>query len=570
MVGVPRSKGCRICVQRRVRCDLTKPVCNNCKKGNRPCPGFDSDLRIQDEGSKLRKRFAQPHANETRIESYTDSTSTTNTSQSTDSSPEKLIELVTRGNTPDDKLRRYRPEVALPPRNPFFLMLENQVQIKTESFLVNASESDYILPLSGGAINLDYSFFQVALNGSVYSPNLAQEQLLSTFSSALAGHGASLLPPQMRVHQKFVEYLPSFFGSNKLLDAAVRAVSLVHLGRSQQSEVLIQESRQYYGKALCLLNRSLTDDNDGGMATETLSATILLSFYEMFASDSNQSWVRHAGGAGTLMRIRGPSRHLKGVDRDIFLAYRHTVIIDAFIRDEACFLAEPQWVEMANKIHEDLRTGIPNDRLAIFDLSHEFYLEHAVIPTLLRDVKNMDHAQAKMTPEQYGAHREVILARARLHQANLKSINFRFCAALTKEGLETSTIETMDPVFPEQYVYINVFVASVQIGHWTIMLILNLFQEDLEKDIAPEKTALYLMENRALCQEICQTTPFMLTSSFLGPFFVIFALRLCLMIFEQGEERDWVVHKLVQIGDTRMRMALDIPRFTPDQHSSEI
>ena len=59
MVGVPRSKGCRICVQRRVRCDLTRPTCSNCKKGNRPCPGYDSDLKFQDEGERLRKRLAK-------------------------------------------------------------------------------------------------------------------------------------------------------------------------------------------------------------------------------------------------------------------------------------------------------------------------------------------------------------------------------------------------------------------------------------------------------------------------------------------------------------------------------
>ena len=61
---------------------------------------------------------------------------------------------------------------------------------------------------------------------------------------------------------------------------------------------MMQESRNYYGKALRLLNNDL-QDVDKGMSSETLSATILLSFYEMFASDSDDSWIRHAGGAGT-------------------------------------------------------------------------------------------------------------------------------------------------------------------------------------------------------------------------------------------------------------------------------
>ena len=569
MVGVPRSKGCRICVQRRVRCDLTHPICNNCKKGNRPCPGFDNDLKIHDEGSKLRKRFAQKDLSEPRFDLDSESPSTTSgRSQSTESSPEDSIELVSRLNSHEYEVRRYRPEIALPPRNPLLGMLELQIYPDADLFPVKNPAIEHDGPFDGGTINFDYSF-QMALNGGVYSPNLAQEQLLSTFSSSVAGQGPLLLPNQMRNHQNWLKRLPALFGSNKLLDAAVRAVSLVHLGCVQHSEVFVQESRQYYGKALHLLNKSLINDGSG-MATDTLSATVLLSFYEMFASDSNQSWVRHAGGAGTLMRIRGPDRHLTGMDRDVYLAYRHTIIIDAFMRDEACFLAEPQWIEMAKKIHEDLRdSGIRDERLEIFDLAEEFYLEHTSIPATLRDARNMDEARRKLSSEQYAAHTELILARARLHRANLKSINLRLRAALAKQGLETSTMDTVDPVFPKQYVFVNVFVASTNVGHWTIMLLLNLILKEIEKDIAPEKNALYVMENREICREICRSTPFMLTSSFLGPFFVIFALRLCLMVLDPGQERDWVVHKLVQIGDTHMKMASDIPSFTPDQHFSD-
>ncbi|ETI24717.1 hypothetical protein G647_04086 [Cladophialophora carrionii CBS 160.54] len=545
MVGVPRSKGCRICVQRRVRCDLTRPTCNNCKKGNRPCPGYDSDLRIHDEGSRLRKRFAQKDATEAQlsVDSESPATSTSHHSQSSESSPEEVLGVVARINTPD---------------------LDEQLHQHGQW---TQAGTDLAGPLNGGSINLDMTFL-MALNGSVYSPYLAQEQLLSTFSSSLSGHGPLLLPPQMRSHQNWLSQLPRMFGS-RLLDSTVRAVSLVHLGRVQQSELFVQESRRFYGNALRLLNKSLTNDTDG-MSTETLSATILLSFYEMFASDSNDSWVRHSGGAGLLMRLRGPNRHLSGLDRDVYLAYRHTIIIDAFMRDEACFLAEPQWLEMAEKIHNDLRaSGITDERLEIFELAEEFYLEHVQIPTTLRDARHLDESKRKMTPEQFAAHTELVLARARLHRANLKSINLRFRAALTRNGLETVSMDTMDPVFPKQYVFANVFIASQYTGHWTIMLILNLILKENEKEIAPEKNSLYLMENREMCREICRTTPFMLTSSFLGPFFVIFALRLCLMVFEPGQERAWVVRKLTQIGDTHMKMAADIPTFEPEDSLQE-
>jgi hypothetical protein len=470
--------------------------------------------------------------------------------------------LVTRFNTPDLEEQLHAHGQWIQADGAFTGVVPNQVFPEPDSMSTHVPFTDFPSLLHGGSFNLDMSF-SAALNGSVYSPYLAQEQLLNTFSSALGGHGPLLLPPQMRSHQNWLSQLPRMFGS-KLLDSSIRAVSLVHLGRVQRSEPFVQESRRFYGNALRLLNKALSDDTNG-MSTETLSATILLSFYEMFASDSNESWVRHSGGAGLLMRLRGPSRHLSGLDRDVFLAYRHTIIIDAFMRDEACFLAEPQWLEMAEKIHNDLRaSGIPDERLDVFDLAEEFFLEHVQIPTTLRDARRLDIFKRKMAPDQFAAHTELVVAKARLHRANLKSINLRFRAALSRKGLETATMDTSDPVFPKQYVFANVFIASQHIGHWTIMLILNHILKDNEKETAPEKHSLYLMENREMCREICRTTPFMLTSSFLGPFFVIFALRLCLIVFEPGPERAWVVRKLTQIGDTHMKMAADIPSFGPD------
>lgn len=471
------------------------------------------------------------------------------------------MELVTRFSTPDAERVTHRPDVFLPARNTFLRLLENQIFVGADIFDSGNMGQGFDGPLSA-TMNFDLAF-EMALNGAVYSPYLAQEQLLNCFTTSLAGPMPLMLPRQMQNHNRWLSQLPSMFG-NKLLDTAVRAVSLVHLGRIQQSEVFVQESRQFYGKALRLLNQSLSNDTNG-MGTDTLSATILLSFYEMFASDSNEAWIRHAGGAGTLMRIRGPARHRTGVDRDVYLVYRHTIVIDAFQRDEACFLSEPEWIELAKNIHEDLRNdGMSEERMEIFDLAEDFYLENVFIPATFRDAQKMEEAQRRLPPDQYEAYKESVLARSRLHRANLKSINLKFRAALKKVGLETAIIDTMDPVFPKQYVYINVFVASNHVGYWTIMILLNIVLKEIEKEFAPEKQGLYIMENREIAREICRTAPFMLTSSFLGPFFIIFALRLCLLVFEPGQEKDWVVRKLHEIGATHMKMAADIPNYPAD------
>jgi hypothetical protein len=55
-------RGCRTCVQRRVKCDAARPVCERCTKGKRECiwnPNEQGGLRFQDEsvyaGGKARR-----------------------------------------------------------------------------------------------------------------------------------------------------------------------------------------------------------------------------------------------------------------------------------------------------------------------------------------------------------------------------------------------------------------------------------------------------------------------------------------------------------------------------------
>ncbi|KAE8372298.1 hypothetical protein BDV26DRAFT_104002 [Aspergillus bertholletiae] len=46
MVGVPRSTGCRACLQRRVKCDQTRPECLRCQKRKIPCPGYQKRFQF--------------------------------------------------------------------------------------------------------------------------------------------------------------------------------------------------------------------------------------------------------------------------------------------------------------------------------------------------------------------------------------------------------------------------------------------------------------------------------------------------------------------------------------------
>ncbi|EAU30903.1 predicted protein [Aspergillus terreus NIH2624] len=46
MVAVPYSTGCRTCIQRRIKCDESRPACRRCERRGIQCPGYQKPLRF--------------------------------------------------------------------------------------------------------------------------------------------------------------------------------------------------------------------------------------------------------------------------------------------------------------------------------------------------------------------------------------------------------------------------------------------------------------------------------------------------------------------------------------------
>ncbi|KAJ5335266.1 hypothetical protein N7452_007669 [Penicillium brevicompactum] len=60
MVGTGgRSKGCRTCRRRKVKCDEGRPLCQRCHKAGFECDGYVEFLHFIDETSRLKKKAAQ-------------------------------------------------------------------------------------------------------------------------------------------------------------------------------------------------------------------------------------------------------------------------------------------------------------------------------------------------------------------------------------------------------------------------------------------------------------------------------------------------------------------------------
>ena len=98
---------------------------------------------------------------------------------------------------------------------------------------------------------LDDTDHLVKIDLILLSPSMAQQQILHQLHASLVPQSQTKpLPEQLRSHGRWLSYLPPLTGRNRLLDTAVRAVSLAHLGRLHKSDVFLHESRPYYGKAI--------------------------------------------------------------------------------------------------------------------------------------------------------------------------------------------------------------------------------------------------------------------------------------------------------------------------------
>ena len=397
-------------------------------------------------------------------------------------------------------------------------------------------------------------FMELKLNSILHCPDLEQQQLLHIFTS-------SIVPPAldrstagvaaMPNHGRWLARLPPLTGRNKLLDSAACAVALAHLGLVHGLKSFLIEARPLYGNALRLLSLALTNSTEA-LSAETLGATILLSLYEMFASSSSESWLRHAGGAAALIRIRGPARHRYGFHCELYLAYRHTLVTEACRSRVHCFLEEPEWRKLAAQIHDDRRTSSQVDeRLENFNIADAFFGEYINIAGLLCDAGNLKLHASSACGTGSSMKREIAI-RAESIRTNVKCILARMSSVLQDLGQGPISYASDDRVFPVYYNYINIVVALLYDSYRGMLMLLNLILREMDQ--CGPTAGLYMLEAREAALDCCRSESFLVTSAFHGLFFIVTTLRFALAVLEPAAERNGILGKLFNIGETKMAM----------------
>lgn len=158
---------------------------------------------------------------------------------------------------------------------------------------------------------------------------------------------------------------------------SVNALALAFFGKAHHQENIVQQGRQYYGKAL----RKLKDDLDNPNAiwsSSVLLSSMLLARYELVASTGSSGWIRHAGGVETLFEQRGPGRHRSTEERQIFESARPIIVIKAITDCKRTFLDQESWLTLP-WAHDPNQKSSMNYLIDIF----------CTIPGLLEDSKSL-------------------------------------------------------------------------------------------------------------------------------------------------------------------------------------
>ncbi|KAL8834429.1 MAG: hypothetical protein Q9170_003751 [Blastenia crenularia] len=147
----------------------------------------------------------------------------------------------------------------------------------------------------------------------------------------------------------YFSYMPWRFGHTQCLDDALRCVAartrqwLVAPGTPNNRVLAL------YTTAVKSLQAALNDPVQW-MQPDVLCATEVLSIFQLLDTERWDSWLLHAAGAATLIRLRGPERYETNFEKALFLAQAGPIITEATFNALPCFLEEPAWQRLFQNV----------------------------------------------------------------------------------------------------------------------------------------------------------------------------------------------------------------------------
>ncbi|KAF2735418.1 hypothetical protein EJ04DRAFT_563433 [Polyplosphaeria fusca] len=289
------SRGCQMCKTRRIKCDEKRPICGQCQKSGRDCPGYpdEFDLVFRDENKALERKARKASGSK-------DGSSQASPASLSPTSTFDIAVGRSRSRTPIDLGQQLVfPPYHTPPQHDLF-----------QAFLWNLQSG--IPPTITMAPEYEATSF-----------------FMKNFVS---------LPLQSEAMRGFLELLVPLYNHarpSSALHLATNAVALAACGNYPGRQELLREAATTYGKALKRLNDDLKDPAVS-KSDETVLAILLFSLYEtiMTTNDTITAWGNHIDGAVALTKLRGNEQFKNPVSHDVFRAVRTMMITSCVQRSK--------------------------------------------------------------------------------------------------------------------------------------------------------------------------------------------------------------------------------------------
>ncbi|KAK3943018.1 hypothetical protein QBC46DRAFT_378732 [Diplogelasinospora grovesii] len=485
MVAVAWSTGCHLCVKRRVKCDETRPGCARCAKYGAACPGYDRELKFvtyKQTAARSRKRKPSPGRS----------------AAGQCSNPETHT-------VPDDGVLR-------------------QEELGSESgaqLLRTAASTDPDTWECADAVT------QRTTRLYLY-PSNNRAQLICNMIQTLSQ--TEKTNSEVMVFAPWFNHVPQHLGKKPALDSAMAAFTMHLLGKAENDERLVGESRSVYGQSLSALQRALNHAAEW-KSSETLCATMILTLFELFAGTSDpsrgtadpRSWMKHASGVSWLLQQRGPDAHREPWDRSMLLSFRTPIIMNSMFSGSDCFLAKRKWqlvlVDLAAEEEEEAGSSAVASANNLQPVVDQYFACLARVPGILRHGYTLREARRHGMPIDLAQVAMLVRHTEKLHQ-DFTAWFVRFRSRIPQPVEVPRPADSTDPLVDRGALsYANIWHGAMYVSYWATMLIL---QETLNNCQYPVD---YGDSNRQMANDIFRSVE-TVGKGYMGPYRIGYAVRI--------------------------------------------
>ncbi|KAG4422536.1 hypothetical protein IFR04_004305 [Cadophora malorum] len=335
---------------------------------------------------------------------------------------------------------------------------------------------------------------------------------------------------------------------------SVQALGALYFGRIHRQDEIASRGHKLYGQALIALNWDLQDGKTA-WSISVIKSAMALELYELIAFRSHNGWMKHAGGVGRLIELRGPWRHQSVMDRFLLEGNRVTIALECLIQRKRCFLEHPDWKNIPWSLDPESKTSL-----------HYLHDQLCDIPGLVEDTASLQ----KLASDCDKDYQRLVLSQKILDQ--LKTL-YEWRASWARQNPDSwHEIPSSDP--PEEQIRPTVFrfrdltIANEVTFYNALLLLLHRLGNqvigssfdastlalDLPADIVygPLYAPGVAPNIQEIGMEICRSVEYQLGEerANAGAFFLLFPLAMAYQVYCPGSrESAWLGGMMNKIAD---------------------